>query len=404
MPLTDTSIRNAKPDSKSIRLYDERGLYLEVSPSGGKWWRLKYHLARKEKRVSLGVYPDVSLKEAREKRDEARKLVAQGIDPSSHRKAQRKAKISKLSNCFEVIAREWAAEHLAKQDEKHRARIINRLERNIFPWIGKKDIAEITSQELLISIRRISDRGTIETARRALGTCGQIFRYAIATGRAQIDPTLALRGALPSAVSKNFASITDPKSLTELLHAIDSYQGSLIVKSALRLAPLVFVRPGELRRAEWSQINFNAAEWRFTTSKTKTQLIVPLAKQAIEILRELYPVTSENKFVFSSLRSDRPISENAVLVALRTMGFSKEQMTGHGFRATARTLLDEILNARVDLIEHQLGHAVRDPNGRAYNRTSHLPDRRKMMQQWADYLDQLKAGGEVIPLHAQLAP
>lgn len=400
MALTDTAIRNAKPGDKTIKLFDERGLYLEVSPAGGKWWRLKYRFDGKEKRLSLGVYPDVSLKDARERRDAARKLLADGTDPSENRKAQKSARADRAANSFEVVAREWYAKYSATWAKDHGNRILRRFERDIFPWIGGRPIAEITAPELLAVVRRIEDRGALETAHRALGNCGQVFRYAVATGRAERDPSGDLRGALPPVKGEHFAATTDPKRVGEILRALDGYQGTLTVRCALRLAPLVFVRPGELRKAEWTDIDLDAAEWRYTVTKTNTPHIVPLSRQAVAILRELQPLTGRGQFVFPGARSNgRPMSDNAILAAMRRMGIGKEEMSGHGFRAVARTILDEVLGVRPDYIEHQLAHAVRDPNGRAYNRTAHLPERRKMMQQWADYLDKLKAGAEIIQIN-----
>jgi len=397
MPLTNTAIRNAKPGKKTCKLYDERGLYLEVSPSGGKWWRLKYRYNGKEKRLSLGVYPDVTLKMARDRRDESRKLLADGIDPSANRKAKKLANGG--GNSFEIVAREWFIKYSTNWTADHGGRIIRRLERDVFPWIGDKPIAKITAPELLSVIQRIEKRGALETAHRALGNCGQVFRYAIATGRAERDPSGDLRGALTPAKGEHFAAITEPKQVAEILRAIDGYEGSLTVRCALRLAPLVFVRPGELRKAEWTNIDFDKAEWRYMVTKTDTQHIVPLSQQAVEIFKELQPLTGNGRYVFPGARSrERPMSDNAILAAMRRMGIGKEEMSGHGFRAMARTILDEVLGVRPDFIEHQLAHAVRDPNGRAYNRTAHLPERKKMMQQWADYLDKLKAGAEVIPL------
>lgn len=402
MPLSVTAIRNAKPGDKARKMFDGGGLYLEVAPSGGKWWRLKYRFDGKEKRLSLGVYPDVSLKDARDRRDEARKLLANEIDPSENRKARKAAKIERAGNSFEVIAREWFAKHSANWSANHANRIIRRLERDIFPWIGGKPIAAITAPQLLEAIRRIEQRGALETAHRALGNCGQVFRYAVATGRTERDPSGDLRGALPPVKGTHFASVTEPKQVAEVLRALDGYEGTLPVRCALRLAPLVFVRPGELRHAQWEDIDLDTAEWRYMVTKTNTQHIVPLSQQAVEILQELKPLTENGRYVFPSARNpkgDKPMSDNAILAAMRRMGISKEEMSGHGFRAMARTILDEVLGFRPDYIEHQLAHAVRDPNGRAYNRTAHLPERRKMMQDWADYLDKLKAGAEIIPIN-----
>ena len=404
MPLTDTAIKNAKPGAKPAKLFDERGLFLIVTPSGGKWWRFRYKFDNKEKLLSLGVYPDVGLKDARQRRDDARKLLADSIDPGENRKAMKAVKQDRAANSFEVITREWYAKHAPNWAEHHGDRIIRRFERDIFPWIGGRPIADVTAPELLAAMRRIENRGALETAHRALGNCGQVFRYAIATGRATRDPSGDLRGALPPVKGEHFAAVTEPIQAAELLRTLDGYQGTLTVACALRLAPLVFVRPGELRNAEWADIDLDAAEWRYHVTKTDSDHIVPLATQAVAILRELHALTGAGRYVFPGARSNgRPMSDNAILAAMRRMGISKDEMSGHGFRAMARTILDELLGVRPDLIEHQLAHAVKDPNGRAYNRTAHLAERRKMMQQWADYLDKLKAGAEVIPLRGQVA-
>ena len=405
MPLTDVTIRHAQPGSKSRKMFDGRGLYLEVTPRGGKYWRLKYRFGGKEKRLSLGVYPDVSLKEARHRCEDARRLLTREIDPSEYRQALKAARAQQTTNSFEAVAREWFAKHAPNWAPSHSSRIINRLERDVFPWIGGKSVATVTTTQVLALVLRLEERGALETAHRTLRNCGQVFRYAVATGRATHDPSVVLRGALPPVKGGHFATLTDPKKIGPLLKVLDGYEGSLIVRCALQLAPLVFVRPGELRRAEWSDIDLETAEWRFTVTKTDTQHLVPLSRQAAEILRELYPLTGHGRYVFPSARTprgDRPMSENAVLAALRRMGIGKEEMSGHGFRAMARTLLDEVLGFRPDYIEHQLAHVVRDPHGRAYNRTAHLPERRKMMQDWADYLDRLRAGEKADPTPAAL--
>lgn len=414
MPLTDTAIRNAKPGitpagketAKPYKLGDTGGLYLEVAPSGGKWWRLKYRFDGKEKRLSLGVYPDVGLKDARQRRDDARKLLADGVDPGENRKAAKAAKAERASNSFEVVAREWYAKNSSNWAENHGKRILQRLERDIFPWIGGRPIADITAPELLAVLRRIEARGAVETAHRAHQNCGQVFRYAIATGRAERDPSPDLKGALPPVKQTHLAAITDPKAIGALLRAMDDYQGQFVTKCALRLAPLVFVRPGELRRAEWAEFDLDKAEWNIPAERMKMREphLVPLSSQAVAILRELHALTGEGRYVFPGARTNgRPMSDNAILAALRRMGFAKDEMSGHGFRAMARTILDEVLQVRPDYIEHQLAHAVRDPNGRAYNRTAHLAERRKMMQLWADYLDKQKAGADVITLHGTAA-
>jgi integrase len=404
MALSDLTIRTTKPGAKPLRLSDSGGLYLEVAPSGGKLWRLKYRFNGKEKRLALGKYPEVGLKDARERRDEARKLLANEIDPGENRKVQKAARTERAANSFEVVAREWIAKFTPTWAASHTSKIVRRLEMYVFPWMGGRPIAEIAAPELLAMARRIEGKGALETAHRALQNCGQVFRYAVATGRAERDPTGDLRGALQPVTSKHMAAVTEPHKVAELLRTLDGYQGTLTVRCALRLAPLVFVRPGELRAAEWADVDLDAAEWRYIASKKGNAHIVPLALQAVATLRELHALTGTGRYVFPSARTDeRPMSDNAVLAAMRRLGIPKDEMSGHGFRAMARTILDEVLGFRVDLIEHQLAHAVRDPNGRAYNRTAHLPERRKMMQAWADYLDKLKAGADVIPLHGKTA-
>jgi integrase len=400
MALTDTAIRNAKPLDKPTKLTDGGGLYLLLKPNGARWWRLDYRFGSKRKTLSMGVYPDVSLKDARIRRDEARKLLAVDIDPGENRKAIKATKTDQAANSFEVVGREWFAKNSPGWAKGHAEKIIRRLERDIFPWLGNRPMMEITAPELLQSLHRIEARGVLETAHRALQNCGQVFRYAVQTGRAQRDPSADLRGALAPWKPKHYPALTEPPKLAELLRSIDNYQGNLITRSALRLLPLVFVRPGELRQAKWAEIDLDTAEWRYTVTKTNTPHIVPLATQAVEILKTLHGLTGRSEFVFPGLRShDRPMSENTINAALRYMGFDQKTMTGHGFRAIARTLLDEALGFEPHIIEHQLAHGVKDPLGRAYNRTKHLPERRKMMQQWADYLDKLKAGAEIIPFH-----
>ena len=393
MPLSNTAIRNAKSGEKTRKIFDGGGLYLELAPSGGKWWRLKYRIEGKEKRLSLGTYPDVSLKDAREQRDEARRLLANKIDPGKLRKLEKAASAERTANSFEAIACEWYTRHQPNWSVSHADRVISRLERDVFPWIGSRAIANITAPQLLETLRRIEARGVLETAHRVLGICSQVFRYAIATGRAINNPAADLRGALPPVKGKHFAAVTEPEQVGKVLRALDGYQGTLPVRCALRFAPLVFVCPGELRHAQWEDIDLDNAEWRYLVTKTETQHIVPLSKQAIEILQEVKPLTGRGRYVFPSARSpkgDRPMSDNAILAAMRCMGISKEEMSCHGFRTMARTILDEVLEFRPDYIEHQLAHRVRDPNGRAYNRTAHLSERRKMMQVWADYLDKFK--------------
>lgn len=407
MSLTDTAIRKAKPADKPIRMFDGGGLYLEISPSGGKWWRLKYRYAEKEKRISLGVYPDTTLARAREKREEARKLLADGVDPGENKKAQKTVRKEVAANSFEVVAREWIAKQLPKWAPSQAKKVSGIFDNNVFPWIGARPISEIKPPELLATLRRMEDRGANETARRALQYCGMVFRFAVATGRSSRDITGDLKGALAPVITKHHATLIDPQKIGELLRAIDGYQGTLIVKCALKLAPLLFVRPGELRKATWAEIDLNRAEWNIPAERMKMREahLVPLSTQALAVLRELHPLTGHGKFVFPGERSrERPMSDNSINAALRRLGYdTTAEITGHGFRAMARTILDEILGVRPDYIEHQLAHAVRDPNGRAYNRTAHLEARREMMQLWADYLDKLRAGAKVIPLHGHAA-
>lgn len=397
--LTNTAVKNAKPQKKQYKLFDGQGLYLLVRPNGAKWWRFKYRYLRKGKEISMGVYPEVSLANARKKAQEARELLAQDIDPSAQRKAVKEEKQALSENSFETIAREYIEKKKSVWSQNNTITVTRRLEGNIFPWLGSRPITEIKPPELLKVLRRIEERGTLETATRMRSTCGQIFRYAIATGRAERDVAADLKGALKAPRKNHLAAITDPKEVAELLHAIDNLDASHNIRCAMRLAPLVFVRPGELRRAEWSEIDFDSKQWNIPAEKMKMGQphIVPLSDQAMEILREIHPLTCKSKYVFPSARSTtRPMSDAAMSAAMARMGY-KDRMTPHGFRAMARTLLDEVLQQRVDYIEHQLAHAVKDPNGRAYNRTSHLEGRRKMMQVWADYLDGLKHGAQVIP-------
>jgi len=397
MPLTDVAIRRAAPRSKSYKLFDSGGLFLLVNPSGGKWWRLKYRFAGKEKLLSLGVYPEVALADARKRRDAERKKLAERIDPAVDRKAEKAGWLEVQANSFQVIATEWIGQKKVSWSESNLFKITRRLEVDVYPWLGKRPIAQINPPELLSVLRRTESRGAIDTAHRVLQTCGQIFRYAVATGRTDRNPAADLRDALQTAKGGHFAALTEPKAVGALLRSLDGYRGSVVIRCALRLAPLVFLRPGELRKAEWAEIDFDKAEWLIPAERMKMKQphIVPLSRQAVETLRELHPLTGRGKYLFPSPRSkDRPMSDNAVLSAMRAMGIGKEEMSGHGFRAMARTILDEVLHVRPDYIEHQLAHAVRDPNGRAYNRTAHLPQRRAMMQEWANYLNELRDDGE----------
>ena len=397
MALSDVQIRNAKPKDKPYKLTDGGGLHILVNPNGSKLWRLKYRVGGIEKLLSFGPYPQVSLIEARKKGIEAKGALRSGIDPSGAKKAQKAS--ASGADSFETIAREWFSKFSATWTPSHGDRILRRLERDVFPWIGQTPIKEVTAPGLLSVLRRIEARGAVETAHRASQNCGQVFRYAIATGRAERDPVPDLRGALPPSRETHHASITDPREIGGLLRAIGGYEGGLIVRCALRLAPLVFVRPGELRRAEWTEIDWDKAQWIIPAEKMKMREkhVVPLSRQALEILKELQPLTGEGKYLFPSPRtSGRPMSDNAILSALRRMGYTGDQMTGHGFRSMASTLLNEQGWHR-DAIERQLAHAERDSIRAAYNYAQYLPERRKMMQAWADHLDGLREGAEIIP-------
>lgn len=409
MALTDIQVKTAKPQDKDYKLSDGDGMYLQVAASGGKRWRLKYRFGGKEKLLALGTYPDVSLAEARNKRHEARNMLAHNIDPGDTRKILKQAKQEReeiTENSFEVIAREWHAKFSGQWSEGHALTIMDRLKRDVFPWLGAKPVSEIRPVDILAVLRRVEGRGALETAHRIRTICGQVLRYAVATGRAERDAAADLRGALPPVREKHHAAITDPKEVAELLRAIDSFIGTFHVQCALKLAPMLFVRPGELRQMEWAEIDFEAEQWNIPAEKMKMKVphIVPLAHQAMAILKELQPLTGYGKYVFPNHRTPlRPMTDNAINAALRRMGYTSEDQTGHGFRAMARTILDEVLQVRPEFIEHQLAHAVKDPNGRAYNRTAHLPERRKMMQLWSDYLDGLKAGCKVLPFKAKAA-
>lgn len=395
--LTASSVANARPRAKTYKLADERGMYLLVKPDGARWWRFDYRRPNSGSRntISLGVYPDVSLRLARDRRDDARKQLASGIDPSEKRKAESVAS----AETFEAVAREWFAKQRQLWGKNHSDNVIERLTRDVFPWIGSKPIASVVAADILRLLRRVEGRGAIETAHRERGYCSQVMRYAVATGRAQGDVTRDLRGALAPVKTRHFAAITEPARIRELMLAIEGFSGNLPTRCALQLSALTFVRPGELRAAEWAHFDFDTQEWRYITNKTGTPHVVPLASQAVEILRELQPLTGSRRYLFPGARDrNRPMSNATINAALRRMGFDRDTMTGHGFRAMARTVLDEVLGFRPDHIEHQLAHAVRDPLGRAYNRTAHLSDRRKMMQAWADYLGALQAGANVVPI------
>jgi integrase len=395
MATTDRAIRTARYGEKDYRISDERGLYLIVTSRGSKLWRFDYRHGikpgtDKARRLTLafGAYPDVSLKEARERRDEARKLLAQGVDPGDKRKEQKRL----TETTFNVVAREWFQKWKTGKDEIHASKVFNRLENDILPWLGTRPITEITAPIVLEVLRRIEKRGAIETAHRTKGNISQIMRYAIATGRAERDPCPDLKDALQTTRKGHFPSIIDPVRVGKLIRDIEHYDESYVVRAALALAPLVFVRPSELRRARWANIDLDKGEWRFLVTKTTTEHLVPLSRQAVSILRDLFALTGHREWVFAGLSQGKPIGINTINGALRYLGYdTKKDITGHGFRAMARTLLAEELDQTPEWIEHQLAHVVPDPNGGAYNRTRYLKQRREMMQIWADYLDTLKS-------------
>jgi Integrase len=407
MPLSDIKAKslkggvkpNGETTNRPYRVTDEKGLYLEVTPKGGKRWRFKYRIGRKEKLLSLGLYPDVSLKAARQKRDEYRTFVADGIDPSIIRKAEKLTVGGQDS--FEAVAREWHTKFSANWSKSHATKTIENLQNNIFPWLGAMPINDIKPTELLAALRRIESRGAIYTARRVLGVCSSVFKYAITTGQAERNQAADLVGAIPPTKTKHHASITDPKEVGGLMRALQDYRGSFVTATALKLSPLVFVRPSELREAEWSEFDTGNAEWRIPAGRMKMRVvhIVPLSSQAIEIIEAIRPLTGRGKYVFPSVRSEtRAMSNNTVNAALRRIGYTKDEMTAHGFRSMASTLLNE-QGWNSDAIERQLAHGEGNGVRAAYNYAQHLPERKRMMTAWADYLDGLAGGADVIPIN-----
>lgn len=423
---SDAAIRAIKPGDPRKRINDGDGLHLLLFVKGGSHgWRMAYTHAGRRNILSFGTYPDTGLALARKKADEARALVRAGSDPSElrktnkavavrHRESERLAAAGLPSlGSFEAVARKWLATiHGAKVSAGHADRTRIRLEQDVFPWLGQRPIGSIRAPELLQCLQRIEARGAIETAHRVKQACGQVFRYGVATGQCERDPSVDLRDALAPVQVSHHAAITDPGRVGELLRAIDAYKGHGVTRAALQLASLVFQRPGELRMAEWAEVDLDAGVWNIRSDRMKrtkqekvsgTPHSVPLATQAVAILRDLHPRTGHGRYVFPSLRTgERPMSDAAVLAALRRMGFPKDEMTGHGFRAMARTMLAERLRIDEAIIEAQLAHAVRDSLGRAYNRTEFVDQRRVMMQTWADYLDKLRKGGEVVSLRQSL--
>ena len=391
MKLTDINIKKAKSGDKARKLYDGGGLYLQIETTGGKLWRYKYHFDGKEKLLAFGKYPDVSLQEARKRHSEAREQLAQGVDPMAAKKAQKAAGKERAANSFEVIAREWFERWKCDKAAGTIQRALSSLEKDVIPYIGGRPVSEIKTPDALAVLQKIEDRGRVKMARKVRDVISMVFRYAVQTGRAEYNPCDNLRGALKPAKVKHFAALTEPAKVAELLRAIDRYQGGTVVRAALRLAPLVFVRPGELRTMKWADVDLEHREWSYTVSKTNTEHLVPLSRQAVEILKDIYPLTGSSEYVFPGQRWGRPFSDMTINRALQTMGYdTKEEMTGHGFRAMARTLLAEKLHVSPEVIEHQLAHKVPDALGTAYNRTKFLDDRRRMMSAWADYLEHLK--------------
>lgn len=395
MPLTATAVKNAKPKAKPYKMADQGGLHLLVTPSGGKLWRWKYRFHGKEKLLSIGSWPTISLAEARDHQKDARTKLKDGFDPSHQKKLEKLSLKQAAGNTFEAIAEEWLTFYKTSWTEEHKERVRSRFQRDVFPWLGNVAINAITAPELLAVVRRVEARGALYSAHRVMGSAGQVFRYAIATGRAERDPSQDLRGALPPTQTTHHASMTDPRKVAQLLNDLDHLEATFPVLCAARLLPLVFVRQGELRHAQWGEVDLDAAEWRIPASKMKRRVphIVPLSKQAVEILKELQPLTDqgEDSYLFPSVRSAKnPMSENTINVALRRIGYSKEQMTGHGFRSIASTILHE-KGWESALIERQLAHAEPNQVKASYNYAEHLPKRKGMMQWWADYLDELKA-------------
>ncbi|CAE6692379.1 tyrosine-type recombinase/integrase [Paraburkholderia nemoris] len=401
MPLSDAEIRRSVPRDKTYKLADGGGMYLEVRPNGSRYWRLKYRHSGKEKLLALGVYPTVTLKDAREKREAAKKKLANGVDPGEARKAEKRSAATNAENSFEAVAREWHTKFTVDQSESHAKRNLRRLEVHVFPYIGGRAISLIEPPETLEVLQRIEKKGTIETAHRVRSLIGQVMRYAIATGRAQRDVSADLRGAIRPASTKHHAAVTTADRIGELLRAIYGYTGTAVVTAALKLAPVVFQRPGEIRHAEWVEFDFACKMWTIPPGRMKRRKegkvngaahLVPLSTQAVEILQDIQLLTGRGRYVFPSARGNkRPMSDMALSAAFKRMGIDAETAVPHGWRATARTVAVEVLKMPAEIVEMQLAHEVRDSLGRAYNRTQWLDERRDLMQRWADYLDTVRA-------------
>ncbi|KWF70416.1 tyrosine-type recombinase/integrase [Burkholderia pseudomultivorans] len=392
MNLTDLAVRNAKPKDQPYKLTDGDGMFLLVQPNGGKYWRLAYRYLGKQKTLALSVYLEVGLALARQRRAEAREQLALGADPGETKKAEKRAARVAANNTFEAIALAWLEERRPYVEPRQHDRTLARLQADVFPWLGKRSITEIDPPELLVVLKRIDSRGARFTAHRIRSEISRAFMFGIKKGLCTINPAASLIKAIPPAQTTHFASITDPAKVGEMLRAFDGFSGTFPVLSALRLSPMLFVRPGELRQAEWAQFDLEKAEWRYLVTKTRTAHLVPLATQAVQILGDLHALTGTGRYVFPGARSaQRPMSDAAINAALRRLGYdTRTEITGHGFRAMARTILHEELEQKPEVIEHQLAHAVPDALGSAYNRTKFLKERRVVMQRWADYLDELK--------------
>jgi len=406
-PLTDTAVKNAKPKSKTYTMGDGDGMYLEIAPTGSKFWRMAYRQANgKSNRLTFGPYPEISLSEARTMRTDARKLLVGGIDPGQHKKNNEREQKEANANTFEAVARLWLEVTGRKRGEETQGRVVSWFERDVFPFIGASPITALRPRDILAVMDRMQARGIIDSMHRVRGYISKVFRFAMVKEMADRDPTVGISEGLEPRTETNFAAIIKPAEVGALLRSIHGYTGHPFTIAALKLAPLLFVRPGELRSAEWSEIDLDAAEWNIPGSKMKMKNahLVPLPTQAIELLRAVHALSGHGKYVFPSIRADaKCMSENTINAALRGMGYDKDTMTGHGFRAMARTIMDEVLGERPDLIEHQLAHVVKDPNGNAYNRTAFLAQRRVMMQRWADYLDELRCGAKVLPFATNAA-
>ncbi len=404
MALTDTAIRNAKPRAKLFKMYDAKGLYIEITPKGSKRWRFRYRHpgTGKEKRLSFGLYPDVPLKTARLRRDEARVLLADGIDPSANRQMEKRKKKRSGEGTFQAVAEDWKAHHLDSKSPAHQKRTWSIITRCLLPYLGKRPLSEIDAQEILHALLITERRGRLVTAHRALQVTGQIFRHGVVCGWATIDPTLSLKGALPPSETKHMAATTDPPAVAAFLRIFDAFKGTAVVATAMRLMPLIFMRPGEIRQMRWEDVDLENAEWRYFVTKVKAHHLVPLSTQAVTLLQEIAPLTQHlpGGWVFPGARSPlSPMSDGAINAAYRRLGIdTKSELTGHGWRAIGRTLLHEELGFAPEVIELHLTHRVPDALGRAYNRTRFIEQRRKMMQVWADYLEKLKSGAEVVQL------